>query len=197
VRVDEGSEETGSAGSLADAMYRVLPEAFLDSSCSSQPEQHEIGLPQRARLEKLSDHSPLPQVKQGSSACVNAVPARRTPKVMARDNGTNGPNLKVSVLSEPVNLHTKPRASWIQRLGGSCDPQDVVAFSAGIGSASDYFVGLADSTDLNLFKFHVEFANPANSTLAGPTLVPVAPFSEICARATTVACMRSRECPAV
>ncbi len=53
----------------------------------------------------------------------------------------------------------------------------------------NYFVGLADSTHLNLFKFHADFAHPAKSTFKGPTLVSVAPFSEICARATTVACI--------
>jgi hypothetical protein len=55
--------------------------------------------------------------------------------------------------------------------------------------APNYFVGLADSTDLNFFKFHVDFSNPANSTFTGPTLVHVAPYSEICARSTSVACI--------
>jgi hypothetical protein len=55
--------------------------------------------------------------------------------------------------------------------------------------APNYFVGLADSTHLNFFRFHVDFSNPANSTFSGPSLVPVAPYSEICARATTVACV--------
>jgi hypothetical protein len=50
-------------------------------------------------------------------------------------------------------------------------------------------IGLADPTDLFLFRFHVDFATPANSTLAGPTLIPVAPFSEICNRAKTRACV--------
>jgi hypothetical protein len=51
------------------------------------------------------------------------------------------------------------------------------------------FVSLADSTHLNFFRFHVDFNNPAASTFTGPTLVSVAPYSEICARATTVACI--------
>ena len=53
----------------------------------------------------------------------------------------------------------------------------------------NYFVGLADSTHLNFFRFHVDFSNPLNSTFSGPTLVSVAPYSEICARATTVSCI--------
>ena len=35
----------------------------------------------------------------------------------------------------------------------------------------------------------MDFANPANSSFTGPGLIAVAPFSEICARATTVACI--------
>lgn len=53
----------------------------------------------------------------------------------------------------------------------------------------NYLVGLADSTHLNFFRFHVDFNNPANASFVGPTLISVAPYSEICARATTVACV--------
>src|SRR5713226_8547986 len=53
----------------------------------------------------------------------------------------------------------------------------------------NYFVGLADSTHLNFFRFHVDFKNPWNSSFSGPTLVSVAPYSEICARAFNVSCI--------
>ncbi len=56
-----------------------------------------------------------------------------------------------------------------------------------IGSPN-YFIGLADTTDVNLFQFHVDFANPGNSIFSG-TQVPVAAYSEICARAITLACI--------
>src|SRR5712692_7495399 len=46
----------------------------------------------------------------------------------------------------------------------------------------NFFVDIADSSDLNIFQFHVDFANPTNSTFTGPVLIPVAPFTEICAR---------------
>lgn len=36
------------------------------------------------------------------------------------------------------------------------------------------------ANSLNLFKFHVDFGTPSNSTLTGPTNVPVASFSEAC-----------------
>ena len=36
------------------------------------------------------------------------------------------------------------------------------------------------SANLDLFKFHVNFANPANSTFTGPILIPVAAFTPLC-----------------
>jgi hypothetical protein len=57
-----------------------------------------------------------------------------------------------------------------------------------VGSPN-YFVGLADSTHLNFFRFHVDFSHPANSTFSGPLLISVAPYSEICARAISLACI--------
>lgn len=36
------------------------------------------------------------------------------------------------------------------------------------------------SANLDLFKFHVNFTNPASSTFTGPTLIPVAPFTPLC-----------------
>ena len=36
------------------------------------------------------------------------------------------------------------------------------------------------SANLDLFKFHVDFNTPANSTFTGPTLIPVAAFTPLC-----------------
>ena len=68
-------------------------------------------------------------------------------------------------------------------------PADLDGSTLPPAGSPNYFVGLADSTHLNFFRFHVDFRNPANSTFRGPTLVPVAPYSEICARAITVSCI--------
>jgi hypothetical protein len=68
-------------------------------------------------------------------------------------------------------------------------PADVDGSTLPPSGSPNYFVGLADSTHLNFFRFHVDFSTPANSTFTGPTLVPVAAFSEICARATNVSCI--------
>ncbi|MDQ1387216.1 MAG: hypothetical protein QOF56_670 [Acidobacteriaceae bacterium] len=68
-------------------------------------------------------------------------------------------------------------------------PSDLDGNSLPPAGSPNYFMGLADSTHLSFFKFHADFANPANSTFTGPSLISVAPYSEICARATTVACI--------
>ena len=36
------------------------------------------------------------------------------------------------------------------------------------------------SANLSMFKFHVDFTNPSNSTFTGPTLIPVAAFTPLC-----------------
>ena len=54
----------------------------------------------------------------------------------------------------------------------------------------NFFVDIADSSDLNIFQFHVDFANPANSTFTGPVLITVAPFSEVCPFAVNRACIQ-------
>lgn len=53
----------------------------------------------------------------------------------------------------------------------------------------NFFLDIADSSDLNLFRFHVDFANPSKSAFNGPAVIPVAPFNEICARAVSIACI--------
>jgi hypothetical protein len=67
-------------------------------------------------------------------------------------------------------------------------PADLDGATLPPAGSPNYFVGLADSTDLYFFRFHVDFANPSNSTFTG-TLVPVANYSEICARASNVSCI--------
>jgi hypothetical protein len=42
------------------------------------------------------------------------------------------------------------------------------------------------TNNLNLFKFHVDFTTPANSTLTGPTAIPVAAFTPLCNGGTCV-----------
>lgn len=44
----------------------------------------------------------------------------------------------------------------------------------------NYLLALNTTTSLGLWKFHVDFATPANSTFTGPTSIPVASFAEAC-----------------
>jgi hypothetical protein len=43
----------------------------------------------------------------------------------------------------------------------------------------DFYLNFG-SNSLNLWKFHVDFATPTNSTFTGPTNIPVAPFTAAC-----------------
>ncbi|PYU69893.1 MAG: hypothetical protein DMG49_12305 [Acidobacteria bacterium] len=61
-------------------------------------------------------------------------------------------------------------------------PTDLDGSALPPGGAPNYYVGLADSTHLNFFRCRVDFNKPSNSSFLGPTLVSVAPYSEICAR---------------
>src|SRR6266851_5004697 len=42
------------------------------------------------------------------------------------------------------------------------------------------------TNNLNLYKFHVDFTTPSNSTFTGPTVIPVAAFSPLCGGGTCV-----------
>jgi hypothetical protein len=72
-------------------------------------------------------------------------------------------------------------------------PADLDGSTLPPAGAPNYFVGLGDSSHLNLFRFHADFANPSASTFSGPTSIEVAPFTEICARATTASCIPEPE----
>jgi hypothetical protein len=53
-------------------------------------------------------------------------------------------------------------------------------------SGSPNYMVFFGSNNLNLFKFHVDFTTPSNSTLTGPTAIPVAAFTALCNGGTCV-----------
>jgi hypothetical protein len=60
-------------------------------------------------------------------------------------------------------------------------PSDVDGLTGPPQSSPNYFVNLdAANSALDLWQFHVDWATPMNSTFTGPTIIPVAPFSEAC-----------------
>jgi hypothetical protein len=52
--------------------------------------------------------------------------------------------------------------------------------------APNFQMDLGSSTQLNLYKFHVDFANPNNSTYTGPTKLTVSAYTDACGGGTCI-----------
>ena len=63
--------------------------------------------------------------------------------------------------------------------GGGLLPSDLDGTTAPPAGSPNYFMNFG-ANSLNLWKFHVDFATPPNSTFSGPTSIPVASFSPAC-----------------
>jgi hypothetical protein len=57
-------------------------------------------------------------------------------------------------------------------------PSDLDGSTPPPSGSPNYYIELVDSTHLGLFQFHVDFANPNNSTFTGPTNITVASYTE-------------------
>ncbi|NUS39697.1 MAG: hypothetical protein HOQ02_11830 [Lysobacter sp.] len=68
---------------------------------------------------------------------------------------------------------------------GGVLPADVDGSTAPPAGSPNYLVNFGAST-LNLWKFHVDWVNTANTTLTGPTSIPVATFATACGGGTCV-----------
>ena len=68
---------------------------------------------------------------------------------------------------------------------GGLLPSDLDGSSPPPGGSPDYLLNFG-SNSLNRWMFHVDFSTPANSTLAGPTSIPVAAFSAACGGGTCI-----------
>ena len=62
---------------------------------------------------------------------------------------------------------------------GSLLPSDLDGTIAPTAGEPDFYLNFGTNV-LNLFKFHVDFTTPANSTFVGPTTIPVAAFTAAC-----------------
>jgi len=62
---------------------------------------------------------------------------------------------------------------------GGLLPSDLDGSRPPPARSPNYFLAL-DVSALDLWKFHVDFAVPANTTFTGPTLVPIAAYSQAC-----------------
>ena len=63
---------------------------------------------------------------------------------------------------------------------GSLLPADVDGPTAPPAGSPNFLLSLGTTSNLDLWKFQVDFATPANSTLTGPTSIPVADFAPAC-----------------
>lgn len=65
-------------------------------------------------------------------------------------------------------------------------PSDLDGSTAPLAGEPNFYLELLTGTSLGLFKFHVDFTNPANSTFTGPTSISVASFNEACGGGTCI-----------
>src|SRR5258707_227958 len=68
---------------------------------------------------------------------------------------------------------------------GGLLPADVDGNTAPPAGSPNYLMFFG-TNNLNLFKFHVNFATPSSSTFTGPTVIPVTAFSPLCGGGTCV-----------
>ena len=99
----------------------------------------------------------------------------------ARTCALNRANMLIGKDATQICFQTKVASLLPSNLDGSTLPPS---------GSPNFFVDLADSTHLNLFRFHTDFNNPANATLNGPVSIQVAPFSELCPFAANRACIQ-------
>lgn len=68
---------------------------------------------------------------------------------------------------------------------GGLLPSDLDGLTAPPAGSPNYMIYYGTNS-LQLYKFHVDFVTPSNSTFTGPTNIPVAAFSALCGGATCV-----------
>ena len=67
-------------------------------------------------------------------------------------------------------------------------PSDPDGSSPVAAGSPNYLLALRSSTSLGLYKFKANFANPALTTFTGPTVIPVASYTQLCSATGT--CVR-------
>jgi hypothetical protein len=69
---------------------------------------------------------------------------------------------------------------------GGLLPADMDGKAAPPAGEAESFLNFTGTNTLNLWKFHVDFSNSANTTLTGPTSLTVGSFSEACGGGTCI-----------
>ncbi|MGC2112799.1 MAG: choice-of-anchor D domain-containing protein [Candidatus Korobacteraceae bacterium] len=83
---------------------------------------------------------------------------------------------RVAMLTGQAATQICFQQSWT--VGGLL-PADVDGIAPPPPGSPNYLLNYGTNS-LNLFKFHVDFGNPSNSTFTGPTVITVAAFSPLC-----------------
>ncbi|HET6841891.1 MAG TPA: hypothetical protein VFK06_09410 [Candidatus Angelobacter sp.] len=97
-------------------------------------------------------------------------------------SGTNFVGAEACAYDRNAMLNGQPATQICFPQGTSVSsllPSDVDGITPPPVGSPNFMVSLGSSA-LNLFKFHVDFVTPANSTFIGPTVIPVAPFTPLC-----------------
>jgi hypothetical protein len=71
---------------------------------------------------------------------------------------------------------------------GGLLPSDLDGSRPPPAGSPNYFLAI-DVNSLDLWTFHVDFANAANSTFTGPAVIPVAAYTQACAATATGTCI--------
>jgi Fibronectin type III domain len=82
----------------------------------------------------------------------------------------------------PANTICIPQNSGV----ASLLPSDLDGSTAPPSGEPNLYLELFDSTHLGLFKFHVDFSTPSNSTFTGPTTITVASYNQACGGGTCI-----------
>ncbi|MDD5564807.1 MAG: hypothetical protein PHQ91_13920 [Thermoanaerobaculaceae bacterium] len=99
------------------------------------------------------------------------------------NNGTTFAGPKVCAFDRAAMLAGTTAGSVCFQLpssNGALLPSDLDGSTPPPAGSPNYFVGLGSSTSLNVYKFHVDFATPSNSTLTGPSAITVASYNQAC-----------------
>ncbi len=104
------------------------------------------------------------------------------------NNGTSFAGAKVCAFNRTAMLAGGAATQQCFQLStsyGGLLPSDLDGATAPPAGSPDYFMNFG-SNSLNLWKFHVDWTNGANTTFSGPTNIPVASFSPACAGGTCI-----------
>lgn len=104
------------------------------------------------------------------------------------NNGSTFAGAKACAYDRTAMLSGAPATQQCFQLStayGGLLPSDLDGSIAPAAGSPNYLVNFGTNS-LNLWRFHVDFATPANTTFTGPTNIPVAAFTSACGGGTCI-----------